>query len=56
MRKRVSGPEHLDTLAARSGLARWTQEADGEADPGVKCWGMLTRTPASPPRALTCVL
>jgi hypothetical protein len=36
VRERVSGPEHLDTLAARSGLARWTQEADGDADPGVK--------------------
>jgi hypothetical protein len=36
VRERVSGPEHLDTLAARSGLARWTQEADDEADPGVK--------------------
>ena len=49
VRERVSGPEHLDTLAARSGLARWTQEADGEADPGVKFWGMLTGTPASLP-------
>ena len=36
VRERVSGPEHLGTLAARSGLARWTQEADGDADPGVK--------------------
>lgn len=32
----VSGPEHLDTLHARSGLARWTREADGDTPPGVK--------------------
>jgi hypothetical protein len=33
--ERVLGPNHPDTLAARSNLALWTEKAESGTEPGV---------------------